>query len=98
MYGKYYYIYIMSNQHDTVFYIGITNNIDRRTIEHKWRLDENSFTAKYNINKMIYYEEYDNPTDAIRREKQLKGWTRKKKVELIKKQNPDLRDLFDRAK
>ena len=88
----------MSNQHDTVLYIGITNNIDRRTIEHKWKLDKNSFTAKYNINKMLYFEEYDNPIDAIKREKQLKGWTRKKKLELIKKQNSDFRDLFDLTK
>ena len=98
MYGKYYYIYIMSNQHDTVFYIGITNSVDRRAIEHKWKLDKNSFTAKYNINKMLYFEEYDNPTYAIRREKQLKGWTRQKKLDLIKKQNPELKDLFDRTK
>jgi len=75
----------MTNLHGTVLYIGITSNIDRRIIEHKWKLDKNSFTAKYNINKMLYFEEYDNPTDAIKREKQLKGWTRQKKLDLIKK-------------
>lgn len=88
----------MSNEHNTVFYVGITNSLDRRNIEHKWKLDKKGFTAKYNINKMLYFEECDNPTDAIRREKQLKGWTRQKKLDLIKKQNPELKDLFDLSK
>ena len=88
----------MSNNHNTVLYIGITNSLERRDIEHKWKLDKNSFTAKYNIEKMLYFEDYDNPNDAIKREKQLKGWIRKKKLDLIKKQNPELKDLSDRAK
>ena len=95
MYGKYYYIYIMSNKYNTVYYVGITNILDRRAVEHKWKLNKNSFTAKYNINKLLYFEEYDNPTDAIRREKQLKGWRRNKKIQLIKKINPDMEDLFE---
>jgi len=64
----------MANNHNTVFYIGITNSLDRRLIEHKFKQNKNSFTAKYNITKMLYFEEYDSPTDAITREKQLKGW------------------------
>ena len=94
MYGKYYYVYIMSNKYNTVYYIGITNTLDRRVVEHKWKLNKNSFTEKYNINKLLYFEEYDNPTDAITREKQLKGWLREKKIKLIKKINPKMDDLF----
>lgn len=94
MYGKYYYIYIMSNQRMTVYYTGITNDIDRRSIEHKLKLNKHSFTHKYNINKLLYYEEFDNPNEAIRREKQLKGWSRKKKINLIKKINFEMKDLF----
>ena len=85
----------MSNKYNTVYYVGITNILDRRAVEHKWKLNKNSFTAKYNINKLLYFEEYDNPTDAIRREKQLKGWRRNKKIQLIKKINPDMEDLFE---
>ena len=84
----------MSNKYNTVYYIGITDSLDRRNIEHKWKLNKNSFTAKYNINKLLYFEEYDNPKDAIAREKQLKGWRREKKINLIKKVNPEMDDLF----
>jgi len=85
----------MCNKHNTVYYIGITNTLDRRAIEHKWKLNKNSFTARYNICKLLYFEEYDNPTDAIAREKQLKGWRRDKKINLIIKLNPTMRDLFE---
>ena len=95
MYGKNYYIYIMSNNHSTVFYVGITNNLDRRSIEHIHKLHKNSFTTKYNIERLLYYETYDNPTDAIRREKQLKKWGRSKKLLLIKKENPEMRNLLE---
>lgn len=84
----------MTNQYHTVYYIGITNTLDRRATEHKWKLNKNSFTAKYNINKLLYFEEYDNPKDAINREKQLKGWRREKKINLIKKLNSKMDDLF----
>src|SRR3989344_5490919 len=94
MYGKYYYTYIMSNKNHTVYYVGMTNTMDRRVMEHKCKVNNHSFTAKYNINKMLYYEEYDNPNDAISREKQLKGWRREKKINLIKKVNPEMNDLF----
>ena len=84
----------MTNKHHTTYYTGVSNNIDRRTIEHKFKLNPNSFTAKYNINKLLYFEEYDSPSEAIRREKQLKGWTRQKKINLIKTANPTMQDLF----
>lgn len=94
MYGKYYYVYIMSNKHHTVYYIGITNSLERRNIEHKWKVNNNSFTTKYNISDLLYYEDYSSPTDAIAREKQLKKWSRKKKINLIKLSNPEMKDLF----
>lgn len=85
----------MSNKHRTVYYIGVTNKLERRCIEHTWKLDKKSFTAKYNIDRLLYFEEYSYPEDAIRREKQLKGWTRVKKIKLIKTINPEARNLFD---
>ena len=85
----------MSNRHRTVYYTGITNKLDRRYLEHVWKINKNSFTAKYNINELLYFEEFDNPMEAIEREKQLKGWSRKKKINLIKKWNPDLKDIFN---
>lgn len=85
----------MTNKYHTVYYVGMTNMLDRRTIEHKWKINKTSFTAKYNINKLLYFEEYDNPNDAITREKQLKKWRREKKLNLIKNFNPKMRDLFE---
>jgi len=73
----------------------MTNMLDRRSLEHKWKMNKNSFTAKYNINKLLYFEEYDNPADAITREKQIKGWRREKKINLIKKINFEMKDLFE---
>lgn len=85
----------MSNKNHTVYYIGITNAVERRVDEHKWKLNKNSFTSKYNIDNLLYFEEYDNPVDAIMREKQLKGWTRQKKINLIKQLNPEMKNLFE---
>lgn len=87
-----FYIYIISNHGRTTFYIGFTNNIVRRIIEHKHGLGS-IFTKKYKLYYLIYYEEYQYADQAISREKELKGWTRKKKIELIKKQNPQMEDL-----
>lgn len=94
MYGKYYYVYIMSNRRRTVLYIGMTNKLERRFLEHKWKLNRNSFTARYNVCDLIYYEEYDSPDEAISREKVLKGWKRQRKIELIEKFNPKMDNLF----
>lgn len=95
MYGKMYYTYIMSNLHRTVLYIGVTNSIGRRSFEHREHRNKKSFSARYNLTVLLYYEEFDMPEDAIRREKQLKGWTRQKKLDLIKTKNLNLRNLFD---
>ena len=82
----------MSNFVRTVFYIGVTNNLERRVWEHRY--DNGSvFTSKYKCNHLVYYEDYNSIDNAISREKQLKNWQRKWKIELIRKENPDLLDL-----
>ena len=87
------YIYIMANASKTL-YIGVTNNLIRRVSQHKSGKIK-GFTLKYNITKLVYYEEGDNIEIAIQREKQLKGWLRKKKIALIESVNPDWRDLSE---
>ena len=82
----------MSNESNSTIYIGITNNINRRVFEHKNKLIE-GFTKRYNITKLVYVEETSDVYSAISREKQLKGWTRKKKNELIESINPEWKDL-----
>jgi putative endonuclease len=91
MEGKSYFVYIATNKSFTL-YTGVTNDISRRVQEHQEK-QVNSFTKKYNINKLIYCETFDNPYEAIQREKQIKGWTRKKKIDLIKSINPEFKDL-----
>lgn len=81
----------MTNKSRTL-YTGVTNDLQRRVYEHKHKLIP-GFTSKYNINKLIYLEETSQVTDAIAREKQIKGWTRAKKIALIDSQNPEWRDL-----
>ena len=87
-----YYIYILSNKANTVLYIGVTNNLARRVYEHQEKLVK-GFTEKYNINKLVYYEQTNEATVAIEREKQLKKWSRKKKEWLIEQSNPLWTDL-----
>ncbi len=89
-----YYVYILRNKTNTVLYIGVTDNIQRRIYEHKNELLE-GFTKKYHVHYLVYYEMYQNIKDAIAREKQLKGWTRIKKVNLIESMNPMWRDLSE---
>lgn len=86
-----FYVYILTNKSNTL-YIGITGNIQRRSNEHK-RGYVNGFTKRYNISTLIYVEEYDDPKEAITREKQLKGWNRHKKMQLIKTLNPKFEEL-----
>ncbi len=89
-----YYVYIMTNNSKTL-YTGMINNLKRRVYEHKRKLIE-GFTKKYNINKLVYYEETSNVTASIVREKQIKGWLRRKKIQLIESTNPDWKDLSDK--
>ena len=87
-----YYVYILTNFHNTTFYIGITNNLERRLFEHKSETIP-GFTKKYKLKKLVYFEEYNRVEDAISREKQLKNWHREWKINLIKQFNPTLNDL-----
>jgi len=82
----------MTNEHNTVLYTGITNNIVRRVEEHKTN-DGGTFTSRYQITKLVYYESTEDPDIAIAREKQIKGGSRKKKIQLIEKINPNWKDL-----
>jgi putative endonuclease len=90
---KEYYIYIATNQRNTVLYTGITDNLERRMSEHKSKLIK-GFTSKYNIDKLIYYEKFKTPIEAISAEKKIKGWLRNKKINLIKSINPKFKDLI----
>ncbi|MEK7631657.1 MAG: GIY-YIG nuclease family protein [Patescibacteria group bacterium] len=89
---KTYYVYIMANPWHTVLYIGVTNDIERRVWEHKQRRKE-GFTKKYNVVELVHHEETDDIGAAIAREKELKGWLRKKKDALITRENPSWIDL-----
>ncbi len=88
-----FYVYILTNFTNTVLYIGVTNDLERRIYEHKNKLVE-GFTSKYNVTKLVYYEGFSRITDAITREKQLKKWARDKKIFLIKTVNPEFKDLY----
>ncbi len=88
------YVYIMSNFGRTVLYIGVTNNIERRVLEHKSGIGS-KFTGKYNCVYLIYYERMQDISQAIKREKQLKTWKRDWKMKLITELNPNLDDLSE---
>lgn len=94
MSDKEFYVYVLTNFHNDVFYIGVTNNIIRRITEHKNKLVE-GFTAKYNLDKLVYFESTEEVKVAIAREKQLKNWHRDWKINLIKSMNPDFNDLYE---
>lgn len=89
---KQYYVYILTNFSNTVLYIGVTGNLERRIYEHKNGLLE-GFSKKYKVNKLVYFEQGFDINEAIYREKQLKNWHREWKIILIKQTNPDLEDL-----
>ena len=86
--GREYCVYIMTNAHNTVLYTGMTNNLTRRVYEHKNGLG-GIFTKKYNVNKLVYYKVGDNVNAALAREKQIKGGSRKKKIDLVNSVNPE---------
>jgi len=88
-----YYVYIMTNRSKTL-YTGVTNDLERRVFEHKHHLVE-GFTKRYNITKLVYYEETNDVREAISREKQIKGWLRRKKIALIESANPEWTDLSE---
>ena len=88
------YVYIMTNKMNTVLYTGVTGDLNSRVIQHKDKLIA-GFTKKYNINKLVYYEEFDYIDQAIAREKQIKGGSRQIKLDLINSMNPQWKDLFE---
>ena len=90
-----YYVYIMTNKSNTVLYVGVTNDLMRRVYEHKNKINSNSFTAKYNLNKLVYFESTSSIESAIEREKQLKAGSRKRKEDLISSINPEWNDLYE---
>lgn len=87
-----FYVYILTNKHNKVLYTGVSDNIARRTLEHQTK-KYNGFTKRYNADKLVYYEEHLVEEDAAAREKQIKGWIRKKKIDLINSINPYWNDL-----
>ncbi|MBI5215120.1 MAG: GIY-YIG nuclease family protein [Ignavibacteriae bacterium] len=85
----------MTNKHNTVLYTGVTNDVVRRVYEHREKISGQSFTARYNVHKLVYYEFFEDAYNAIAREKQIKAGSRAKKVKLIDDMNPEWKDLFD---
>lgn len=89
------FVYIMTNPLNTVLYTGVTSKLKERIWQHKTKHFQTSFTARYKINKLVYFEEYNDIRDAIDREKQIKAGSRKKKIALIESSNPEWNDLFE---
>ena len=91
-------VYIVTNEHHTTLYIGVTADLYTRIVEHREKVFPKSFTARYNLTKLVYYETFYSIEEAIEREKQLKSGSRKAKEKLINEFNPDWKDLFDVVK
>jgi putative endonuclease len=92
-----YYVYLMTNWNDRVMYLGVTNDLMRRVYEHKNKLVK-GFTKKYNVDKLVYFEETADVLSAIAREKEIKKWRRHKKDSLVQRVNPNWRDLAEEGK
>jgi len=88
------YTYILTNKNNTVLYIGVTSDLQKRIGQHRNGVFKNAFTSKYNIHKLVYFEEYDSIESAIAREKQLKAGSRQKKIDLINNKNPHWEELY----
>ncbi len=94
MAAKKYYVYILANQPFGTLYIGITSDLIRRVYEHRSNAFPESFTARYGIHSLVHFEVFDDPENAIRREKRLKEWQREWKINLIERDNPHWDDLY----
>jgi putative endonuclease len=92
--NKQYYVYLMTNKNNTVIYTGVTSNLRKRVYEHKQKLVK-GFTKRYNLDKLVYYEVFDDPYYAISREKQIKGGSRQKKIDLVNNMNKGWKDLYE---
>ena len=90
-----YYVYILTNVTGTTMYVGITRDLVRRMYEHRHKLDPGSFTAKYDVHKLVYFECTNDVNSAIEREKQIKGWNRARKNKLVESRNPRWEDLYE---
>ena len=86
---------MIANKKDGVIYIGVTSQLRKRIEKHKKKTYKNSFSAKYNVNKLVWYEEFTTMLEAIKREKQIKAGSRAKKIKLIESINPEWKDLYD---
>jgi putative endonuclease len=93
MWNYNFYVYILTNKNNTVLYTGVTRDLEVRVWQHKRRSNLKSFTAKYNVDKLVYFEHFTHIVEAIGREKQIKGGSRQKKEALINKENPEWLDL-----
>ena len=92
---KHYWVYIMNNANNTVLYTGVTDNLERRVRQHKDK-KASSFTAKYNVTKLVFYERFDRIYDAIGAEKRIRAGSRAKKIQIIESINPQWKDLYSR--
>ena len=90
-----YYVYILSSNTNVTIYTGVTNDLYRRIYEHRHELDKNSFTARYKVHKLVYFEATSDVREAIAREKQIKGWNRARKNRLVESMNPKWQDLYE---
>jgi len=91
---KQFFVYILTNQSNSVLYTGVTSNLPARIFEHRLKIVP-GFTSKYNLNKLVFFEAQPDSLQAIAREKQIKSWTRQKKIDLINEHNPSWQDLYD---
>lgn len=92
---RYSYVYILTNKYNSVFYTGVTTGLIKRTFQHKYKQTP-GFSAKYNLDKLVYFEIFESILEAIKREKQIKAGSRKDKVELIRSTNPLFEDLYSK--
>ena len=92
------YVYIITNKKQGVLYIGSTKRLRTRIYQHKTKAHPTTFSARYNLNKLVYFEVYETKEEALQREKRLKKWNRAWKIELIEKSNPNWMDLYNQLK
>lgn len=88
-------VYILTNKYNSVFYTGVTSDLKERIKQHKLKKHPNSFSARYNLHKLVYFERFDTIGEAINKEKRIKGGSRKRKLDLINNTNPEWRDLSE---
>jgi putative endonuclease len=93
MWNYNYFVYILTNKNNTVLYTGMTNDLRTRVYQHKEKIYK-GFTARYNVDKLVYFERFSHADEAVAREKQLKAGNRKRKIELIEGMNPEWTDLY----